>query len=106
VSGDYLAKKTNPISVVRDIKKRRIDMEEQEIGVVDHFFDKISVGMIKLSGELKVGDTIRIKGKQVDFSQEVKSMRIEFDNVTEAKEGDKVGIKVDQPLHTGDKVYR
>ena len=81
-------------------------MEEQEIGVVDHFFGKISVGMIKLSGVLKVGDTIHIKGKEVDFSQEVESMRIEFDNVTEAKEGDKVGIKVVQPLHANDKVYK
>ena len=81
-------------------------MEEQEIGVVDHFFGKISVGMIKLSGVLKVGDTIHIKGKQTDFSQEVESMRIEFDSVTEAKEGDKVGIKVVQPLHANDTVYK
>ena len=81
-------------------------MEEQEIGVVDHFFDKISVGMIILSGELKVGDTIHFKGKQADFSQKVESMRIEFDNVTEAKEGDKVGIKVDQPVDANDKVYQ
>ena len=81
-------------------------MEEQEIGVVDHFFGKISVGIIKLSGALKIGDTIRIKGKQADFSQEVESMRIEFDNVTEAKEGDKVGIKVVQPINTNDKVYK
>ncbi len=81
-------------------------MEEQEIGVVDHFFSKISVGIIKLSGALKVGDTIHIQGKQADFSQEIKSMRIEFDNVTEAKEGDKVGIKVSQPVHANDKVYK
>lgn len=81
-------------------------MEEQEIGVVDHFFGKISVGMIKLSGVLKVGDTIHIKGKQADFSQKVESMRIEFNNVTEAKEGDKIGIKVVQPIHTNDKVYK
>lgn len=81
-------------------------MEEQEIGVVDHFFSKISVGMIVLSGVLKVGDTIHIKGKQSDFSQAIESMRIEFDNVDEAKEGDKVGIKVDQPLSAGDKVYK
>jgi len=79
-------------------------MQEQEIGVVDHFFDKISVGMIKLSGALKVGDTIHIKGKKTDFTQVVESMRIEFDNVNEAKEGDKVGIKVSQPVHAGDKV--
>ncbi|MCP4653564.1 MAG: hypothetical protein GY858_09335 [Candidatus Omnitrophica bacterium] len=81
-------------------------MQEQEIGVVDHFFGKISVGMIKLSGELKVGDTICIKGKQTDFSQKIESMRIEFDNVTEAKEGDKVGIKVAQSVHANDKVYK
>lgn len=81
-------------------------MEEQEIGVVEHFFGKISVGIVKLSGALKVGDTIHIKGKQTDFSQEVESMRIEFDNVTEAKEEDKVGIKVDQPVHTNDTVYK
>ncbi len=81
-------------------------MEEQEIGVVDHFFGKISVGIIVLSGELKVGDTIHIKGKQTDFSQEVESMRIEFDNVAEAKEGDKVGVKVTQPVHANDKVNK
>lgn len=81
-------------------------MEEQEIGIIDHFFNKISVGMIKLSGELNVGDTIHIKGKQTDFSQSVESMRIEYDNVTQAKEGDKVGIKVAQPVHANDKVYK
>ena len=81
-------------------------MPEQEIGSVDHFFDKISVGMIILSGVLKVGDTIHVKGKHSDFSQEVESMRIGFDNVDEAKEGDKVGIKVDQPVHTNDKVCK
>ena len=81
-------------------------MEEQEIGIVDHFFNKISVGMIKLSGLLKVGDTIHIQGKQTDFSQKVESMRIEFDSVIEAKEGDKVGLKVSQPVHSNDVVYR
>lgn len=81
-------------------------MAEQEIGVVNHFFDKISVGIIMLSGALKVGDTIHLKGKKADFSQAIESMRIEFDNVTEAKEGDKVGIKLTQPVSAGDKVYR
>ena len=81
-------------------------MEEREIGIADHFFDKISVGMIRLSGTLKVGDSIHIKGKNTDFSQEVESMRIEFDNVTEVKEGDRVGIKVAQPLHASDKIYQ
>lgn len=81
-------------------------MPEQEIGIVDHFFNKISVGIIKLSAALKVGDTIHIKGKQSDFMQAVESMRIEYESVSEAKEGDKVGIKVSQPVHANDKVYK
>ena len=81
-------------------------MKEQEIGAVEHFFGKISVGVIKLKGVLKVGDTVHIKGKHADFSQEVDSMQIDHENVTEAKKGKSVGIKVAQPLHENDKVYK
>jgi phage terminase small subunit len=81
-------------------------MEEAAVGVVDHFFGKISVAMIILNADLQVGDTIHVKGKQADFSQKVESMRIEFDNVSQAKSGDKVGIKVAQALHANDKVYK
>lgn len=81
-------------------------MSEQEIGVIEHFFNKISVGIIKLSGELKIGDTIHIKGKHDDFTQAVDSMRIEADTITEAKAGDVVGVKVTQPVHANDKVYK
>lgn len=80
-------------------------MTEKEIGTVTHFFGKISVGIIELCDALKVGDKIRVKGHAGDFTQDVSSMRIEYDQVTEAKAGDKVGIQVSQKVHQGDKVY-
>ena len=81
-------------------------MAEQPVGKVEHFYGKPSVGMIRLSDALKKGDSIRIKGKGVDFVQQVSSMRIEFTDVSEAKAGDLVGLKVDQKVHKEDEVYK
>ena len=81
-------------------------MEEKLIGKVTHFFGKPGVGMVELSDVLKVGDTIRVKGKNLDFTQKVTSMRIEFTDVNEAKAGDLIGTKVDQKVHKDDEVYK
>lgn len=80
-------------------------MEEKQIGVVTHYFNKISVGIIELSAPLKVGDTIHIKGVHDDFTQTIDSMRIEYDSVESAKEGDPVGVKVSNAVHHNDKVF-
>jgi hypothetical protein len=45
-------------------------MADKKIGTITHFFDKISVGIIKLNGKLKPGDKIRIKGGTTNFEQE------------------------------------
>ena len=81
-------------------------MDEKEIGTVDHFFSNISVGMIKLTDALKVGDKIHIKGKTADFTQDVSSMQIDRVAQAEAKAGDLVSIKVNEKVRQGDKVYK
>ncbi|MFC1577366.1 translation elongation factor-like protein [Candidatus Omnitrophota bacterium] len=81
-------------------------MEEKQVGTVEHFYGKPSVGMIKLSDVLKIGDKIHIKGNATDFTQVVSSMRIEFTDTKEAKAGDLVGIKVDQKVHKLDAVFQ
>ncbi len=81
-------------------------MQEKEIGIVTHYFGKISVGIIQLTDDLKVGDTIHIKGVHDDFTQVVESMQIEHKSVEEAKKGDLVGIKVIQKVHPSDKVFK
>ncbi|OQX85864.1 MAG: hypothetical protein B6D55_06905 [Candidatus Omnitrophica bacterium 4484_70.2] len=81
-------------------------MQEKEIGVVTHYFGKISVGIIQLKDTLKVGDVIHIKGAHDDFTQTVESIQIEHQNVNEAKAGDMVGVKVVQKVHPHDKVFK
>jgi putative protease len=80
-------------------------MEEKRIGSVDHFFGNISVGMIKLTDALKVGDKIRIKGATSDLVQDVASMQINRVPAQEAKAGDIVSIKVDQKVRKDDAVF-
>lgn len=80
--------------------------EEKLIGKITHYFGKISVAVIELEGELKVGDTIRIVGGNRDFTQVVESMEMEHQKVEKAKAGDRVGLKVIQKVREGDKVYK
>ncbi len=81
--------------------------EPKQIGVVTNYFDKIGVAAIKLSGELKVGDRINIKGgKETDFEQVVESMQIQHEQVEKAGEGDEVGLKVKEKVREGYKVFK
>ena len=81
--------------------------EEVKIGVITHFFSKVSVGIINLTdGDLKIGDKIHIKGHTSDFEETVDSMQIEHKDVTEAKKGDQVGIKVKEHVREHDVVYK
>lgn len=81
-------------------------MKEELIGRVSHWYRKISVMGVTLTGRLAVGDTIHVKGHTTDFEQKVSSMQIWHQNVTEAGPGDQVGIKVAHRARVGDRVYR
>ncbi|HIE37552.1 MAG TPA: translation elongation factor-like protein [Anaerolineales bacterium] len=81
-------------------------MEEELIGRVSHWYGKISVIGVTLTGPLAVGDTIRIRGHTTDFEQPVTSMQIWHQDVTEAKAGDEVGIRVAHRARVGDRVYK
>ena len=80
-------------------------MPENEIGKVTHFFDKLGVAILKLSGELSVGDKIRIDA-ETPFVQMVSSMQVKHKNIEHAKKDDDIGMKVDRPCKDGDKVLK
>jgi len=81
-------------------------MPEKEIGKITHYYGNISVGIIELSDNLKVGESIHIKGHTSDFTQNIDSMQIEHATVSEAGLGDAIGVKVSQKVHPGDKVFK
>ena len=79
---------------------------EKRIGRITHFYSHLNVGIVELTeGELKVGDTIRIKGKHTDFTQTVNSLQVEHQGVTQAFKGKSVGIKVKEKVREHDLVF-
>ena len=86
--------------------EKNIIQEGQPIGKITHFFNKIGVGIVKLSAGLEVGDTIRILGGEVDFEQKIDSIEVDHKKVKSAKKGDDIGIKLGQKVREGYKVYK
>jgi len=83
-----------------------MEMAEEMIGKVSDFFARPVVAAVELTGPLKMGDKIRIKGHTTDIELAVASMQIDNAAVQEAKAGDSVGIKVPERVRHGDMVYK
>lgn len=79
---------------------------EVEIGKVVHYYNHLSVAVLELVEGLKLGDKIHIYGHATDFIQRVTSMEVEHHTVLWVKPGDSMAIKVIQPVHVHDIVYR
>ena len=81
-------------------------MAEVEIGRVTDFFAKPVVAGIELSGTLRIGDRIHIKGSTTDMELAVESMQVERVDIANGNPGDLVGIKVPDRVRRGDTVYK
>jgi hypothetical protein len=81
-------------------------MEGKQIGVVSNFFEHINVAAIKLNAPLKLGDTIRFVGGDIDFEQVIDSMQINHKFVESAKANDEIGMKVAEKVRKEYKVYK
>ena len=80
--------------------------QETEIGSVMTYYNNIGVAAIDLTGNVKVGDTIIIRGHTTDVEHVIDSMEIDHKSVQEAKSGDQIGIKVASKLRKKDRVYK
>ena len=88
------AKKKSLKPKARAKTKAKAKGKEKVLGMIEHWFGKISVAAIKVKAPIKVGDVIHIKGHKTDFIQRVDSIQIEHEKVMKAKKGDDIGIKV------------
>ncbi len=78
----------------------------QPIGKVTHYYNKINVAIIDLtSGTIKIGDHLKFKKGEDEFTQEVSSLQIEHKVVEEVKSGDAFCLKVDKPVEERAEVY-
>jgi peptide subunit release factor RF-3 len=82
-------------------------MAEEKLGEVVKFFSKPSVAAVKIvSGELHVGDSIKIIGHTTDLTEPIESMEVNNQKVLKAVAGDFIGIKVSDRVRPGDEVFK
>lgn len=81
-------------------------MTEEIVGKVSDFFARPVVAGIEMTGNLKTGDRICIRGHTTNIEMVVSSMQINNASVTETKPGDSVGIRVPDRVRAGDTVYK
>ena len=79
---------------------------EVEIGTVTHYYNHINVAVLKLTESLKLGDKIHILGHSTDLIERVGSMEVNHHAVEWIQPGEDVAIKVNEPVHEHDIVYR
>ena len=88
----------------RDVP-RPSENPKKVIGNVEHFYDKIGVAAISLTGRISVGDYVEIEGDDNEIvGIVVSSMQINGNDVRSASAGQSVGIKVPSKVKPGGSV--
>ncbi len=75
------------------------------LGIVTHYYKRIGVAVLSLSGQLKTSDVVHILGRNTDFYQKAWSMEIEHRKVQCVGPGAEVALRVAEPVRRGDKIY-
>jgi len=75
------------------------------VGRITHYFAKIGVAIVELTGTLKVSDTILVEGRQTQVRQTVESMEIEHKKIPVAQAGQSVGLQTKERVREGDVVF-
>ena len=79
---------------------------DKPIGKITHYYDKLGVAIIDLEkGGLKVGDKVKFKHGEEEFTQSIESLQVEHENVDSVKSGDSFGLKVEKIAKPGTLVY-
>ncbi len=74
------------------------------IGAVTHYYSNIGVAIVKFVKAVKAGEEVHFKGVTTDFVASIGSMQYDHKDVSSAKKGQEVGIKVSDKVREGDEV--
>jgi len=75
------------------------------VGRVTHFFSRLSVAALALSGPIAINDILHFCGSRTDFYQKVWSMEVEHAPIQSAGPGAEIAVKVAEPVRRGDQVF-
>jgi putative protease len=77
------------------------------IGLITHYYPHVNAGIVRIeSGELRVGDTIHVRGHTTDYYQRVDRIEVDHQPVEVARAGQEVGIHVSQRVREHDEVTK
>jgi hypothetical protein len=76
------------------------------IGSVTHFYNEISVAIVRFKEDVPAGTVLHFKGATTDFKQPAASMQFNHAPVAKAPKGKQIGIKVKKRVREGDAVHR
>lgn len=74
------------------------------IGTVTHYYGKIGVAVVQLTGKVRLGDLIKFRSGGREIKQAVVEIQVDHKDVSEAAEGMEVGVKVSDPVEPGAEV--
>jgi putative protease len=79
----------------------------QRIGSVTHYYPHVNAGVIQIeAGELRVGDTVHVRGHTTDYYQRIDRIEVDHLAVQSARAGQSVGVHVTQRVREGDGVWK
>ena len=81
-------------------------MEKKLVGMVVHFYPKVSVAVVDVTDTLRVGDKITMERGTEIVEQVVAEMQIEHKKIQEAKKGQSIGLKVFGKTKEGARVFK
>lgn len=99
------AKKTTSPKKAKAKAKAPKAKAPKSIGEITHYYGGIGVAIVKFSKSVSKGDMARFKGAHTDFTQTISSMQYNHKDIESAKKGQEIGIKVDDKVREGDKVF-
>jgi len=76
----------------------------KKVGTITHWYDKIGVAVIKLTGALKRGDRVKVKHGDDEFEDTVASLQIDHQDVEAAGKGDDAAVKLSRKAKEGSTV--
>lgn len=79
---------------------------ERPIGTVTHFYNEISVAIVRFKEKVPLGAVLYFKGATTDFEHPITSMQYDHEPIKVAPKGKQIGIKVKKRVRRGDKVHR
>jgi putative protease len=79
---------------------------EKRIGTITHYYTRLSVAVLNLTDEIRLGDEIRIHGHITDLVMSVASLEVDNRKIESAGTGMEVALKVDDHVRAGDGVYK